>query len=252
MAAGSEERLGVRAAVPDHQPTTPLLSTNGPPSSILNPQFSTPLPSTMNSSTSSDPGLQTRNSELPTLNFQSFHRHTGKIGRLPHEVRESINIMIYDGLRYDDIIEKLGDYGKGLKRYHLTRWKKSGYQEWLQEQKRKDLAHAKEEFALHILREKDAGKLHEASLQIASSHLGEFLADFDSTILREKLQADPLNFVRLLNALSKLSESGIKCEAHRVEMAERQINLEKGNIDPADRSITPETLHKIEQILSLH
>src|SRR5437016_501227 len=114
--------------------------------------------------------------------------------------------MLHDGVPYRTIIERLGEAGKGLTRYHLMSWKKGGYQEWLQAKEREYRTRAKQQFAFDILREKDSGKLHEASLQIASSHVGEFLADFDSTVLREKLQADPLNFVRLLHALSKLSE----------------------------------------------
>jgi len=217
-ATGSGEGPGLRATLGEHQPlAAPERSGGGP----------TPQPST------------------------KFNRHTGKIGRLPHDVRESINLMMHDNVPYRIMIERLGDFGKGLKPYHLSRWRKGGYQEWLKLREREDRTRAKQQFALDVLREADSGKLHEASLQIASSHLGEFLADFDSTILREKLQADPLNFVRLLNALSKLSESGIKCEAHRVEMAERQVSLEKDKIDPADRCITPETLHQIEQILRL-
>ena len=90
-----------------------------------------------------------------------------------------------------------------------------------------DLICAKEQFALDLLREKDASKLHEAPLQIAASQLCQLLADFDPAVLKEKLEKDPLNFVRLLHALSKLSQSGIKCESHRIEMTERQAKLDK-------------------------
>jgi hypothetical protein len=127
-------------------------------------------------------------------------------------------------------------------------WKKGGYQEWLKAKEREYRTRAKQQFAFDILREKDSGKLHEASLQIASSHVGEFLADFDSTVLREKIQADPLNFVRLLNALSKLSESGIKCEAHRVEMAERCEAVRRSKLPPMELGLSKKsasTLHHI-------
>ena len=51
--------------------------------------------------------------------------------QLPPEVKESINLMLHDGVHYRTIIERLGEAGKGLTRYHLMSWKKGGYQEWL-------------------------------------------------------------------------------------------------------------------------
>src|ERR1043166_2289177 len=158
---------------------------------------------------------------VPTLNQKlapSFsHRPTGKVGRLSHELREKINLMLRDGLPYASIIAQLGDPGKELTYHNLKSWRKGGYQEWLQKQERTDRARAKEEFALEILREKDASKMHEAVLQVTAAQLCQFLAEFDAATLKEKLQGDPHNFGRLLALLPKLSDSGMKCENHRLE-----------------------------------
>jgi len=188
---------------------------------------------------------QTSASELST-NTNTYHYYKGKIGRLGHEAHEAINMMIYDGVPYAAIIEKLGEAGKGLKPYHFTRWRKGAHQEWRKERERQHRTQAKQQFAVDALREKDASKLHEAALQIAAGQLSEFLADFDPAVLLEKLQTDPLNFVRLLNTLSKLSESGIKCEAHRIEMAERQVELDKEK-SPMKRGLSDETRRYIER-----
>ena len=118
----------------------------------------------------------------------NFHCHTGKIGRLPPELREQVNLMIYEGIPYAIIIQKLGDAGKGLKPYHLTRWRKGGYQEWLKDQQRRALSRSKEQFALDILREKDAGKVHEAYLQTAAAQLCLFLADFDPVVIGTEVE----------------------------------------------------------------
>ncbi len=154
--------------------------------------------------------------------------------------------MMYDGLPYALIIEKLGEAGAGLKPYDLTRWKKTGYQDWLQEQQRHALTCAKEQFALKILLEKDSGKVHEASLQVAAANLCQFLADFDTTKLKEKLENDPLNFIRLINALPKLSESGINCESHRVEIVERRAAAKKAK-KPMRIGLSDEARRIIEQ-----
>ncbi len=101
-------------------------------------------------------------------------------------------------------------------------WRKAGYQEWLRTQARKDLTRDKERFALEVLRENDAPKIHEAYLQVAASQLSQLLADFDPSRLLEKLQTGPQNFVRLLNALPKLATTGLLCETQRWEMAGRR------------------------------
>lgn len=210
-------------------------------------------PATINVDNGMEAGTPVPSSQPSTVTpLTTFRRYTGKVARLPDVVRESLNLMIHDGVPYAAIREKLGEYGKGLKDYHLSRWRKHGYQEWLRGQERKELSRAKEQFALEMLRENDAGKVHEASLQIAAGQLCQFLADFDPSNLMEKLQSDPQNFVRLLHVLTKLSESGIRCESHRLEVAERQAKLQKDQVMPGDRSITPQTLNMVEELLRAH
>ena len=165
-------------------------------------------------------------------------------------MREKINLMIYDGGPYAKIIAQLGEAGKGLRHQNLSTWKAGGYREWLQEEQRSEGVRAKEQFAVNLLREQDGSKLHETSLQLAANQLCQFLADFDPATLREKIQADPQNFVRLLAVLPKLSESGLKCESHRVDLAERKAKLEKQK-SARPPGLSDETRRYIERELNL-
>ena len=133
-----------------------------------------------------------------------------------------------------------------MKHYHLARWKKTGYRDWLEEQQRRVLICAQQKFALDVLLDKDPTKVHEASVQVAAGMLCQFLADFDPTALKEKFQNDPLNFVRLLNTLPKLSDSGIKSESHRVEIAARRQAVEKAK-NPPRLGLSKEALEIIER-----
>ena len=159
--------------------------------------------------------------------------------------------MIRDGLPYAEIILKLGETGRGLTYHNLKRWRKGGYKEWFCELERRERARVKEQFALDILREKDASKLHEAFLQLAASELCQFLADFNCSALREKIQADPRNFIRLLNVLPKLSESGLKCEIHRAKVAKRLQKLQRKKEGAKPGGLSPENLKEIEEALNL-
>ena len=90
--------------------------------------------------------------------------------------------------------------------------------------------------------------MHEAILQVTAAQLCQFLAEFDPATPKEKLQGDPHNFVRLLALLPKLSESGIKCENHRLQAAERQLSLQEAN-HPRKRGLSDEARRLIEESL---
>jgi plasmid maintenance system antidote protein VapI len=79
-------------------------------------------------------------------------------------------------------------------------------------------------------------------------------ADLDHASLGQAIATNPTAFTRLLNALSRLTADELACARYRAEEAERQAQLQKEQapqIPPEDRSITPETLHRIEEMLRL-
>ena len=67
-----------------------------------------------------------------------WHRHprNGKVARLPEPLRNRVNNMLEDGLRYRDIILKLqqdGGLPYPLSEMNLSNWYRGGYQEWLRD-----------------------------------------------------------------------------------------------------------------------
>ena len=75
-----------------------------------------------------------------------IHSHTGKIGRLPVEIRNQIGRALRDGVPGVRIIAWLNtlpevqailarDFGgEPIKNQNLTKWKVRGYPDWLREQ----------------------------------------------------------------------------------------------------------------------
>src|SRR5882762_2000577 len=56
----------------------------------------------------------------------------GKIARLPGEIRELVNQMIFDADFYRDIIIRLNELGyPGIRLQNLSEWRKGGFQDWL-------------------------------------------------------------------------------------------------------------------------
>ena len=151
----------------------------------------------------------------------------GKIPRLPKTVRARLNQLLEEGLPYAAILKQLGPHGKTLTQNNLSDWHHGGYQDWLQQREWLDTIHDRHELALNLLRENANGNIHEATLLVAATILSDILRNFNPAALNQTLSHDPAVFVRLLNALSRLSRQGIKCEHHREEVLQRKADHQR-------------------------
>ena len=182
-------------------------------------------------------------------------RRVGKIARLNKELRDQVNEWLRDGREYAFVIGELARVGvTDVNPQNLSNWLEGGYVDWLKEQERLDDMRSKREFAMDIVRENEGSKIHEAGLQIAATQIYEILTDFDVNTIKEKLQGDPENFARVVNAMAKLSDGGLKYERYRSEVAAARARMES-EIAAAKKSasggISEETLERIERELKL-
>jgi len=180
-------------------------------------------------------------------------RRTGTIARLPKELKDKVCLMLRDGCEYRAVIDLLAQQGIECNDQNVSNWMKfGGMDEWIKEHQRLEDMRAKREFALKIVQENEGSLIHEAGMQVAASQIYEVLNDFDVESLKEKLKGDPENFSRLVNAMSKLSDSGLKYERYKAEVkAAKDRALTELGKARAKGGITPETLEKIEHELKL-
>src|SRR3954465_14070119 len=93
------------------------------------------------------------NSKLENLNSGS-RRSRGKVGRLPIQIRETVNIMLSDGEPYHSIIERLATLGHpGFTPHNISRWKLGGHQRWLETQEKFDLEKLRAEMAAEAVKD---------------------------------------------------------------------------------------------------
>jgi len=107
------------------------------------------------------------------------------------------------------------------------------------------------EFALQMVRENEGNAIQEAGLAIAATHIYELLLDFDPATLREKLDSEPANYARIVGALAKLSDGGLKYERYRAEVAEKKAQIEKELAGAKEGGLTEEAIAEIEKALKL-
>ena len=159
---------------------------------------------------------------LPHSPWRPGKARNGKIARLPEPLRETINLLLLDGLTYEAIIAKLGDAGKHLTYHNLKRWRQGGYQDWLLARQSADRTRIREQVLQKLVSQSNPKDLPSKLAAAVASQYMQFFLDFDATSLRENLQSDAGSFISLLNSVAKTAHHGLDCaKARRKETSLR-------------------------------
>jgi tRNA A37 N6-isopentenylltransferase MiaA len=179
-------------------------------------------------------------------------KRIGVVAKLPKAVRKRINVMLDDGLRYAEVIERLGKRGQGLTVRQLSSWWRGGYQDWREENQRLEGMKARREFALQVVKQNEGNAIQEAALHIAATHIYELLMQFDPAKLRESFKGNAEDYARIVRALTLISSGGISFEQHKTKVAAVKAQLEKELREANNEGgLRPETLRRIEEQVGL-
>ena len=155
----------------------------------------------------------------------------GKVARLPDELRNSICLMMQDGLTSRDILEKLGPNAKGLRQRNLSEWKRGGFLDWKHENKWEAELKAQQQFALQLLLTNDDTKLPHVVLQIAATQVFQALRKVVPDNFTGKFDADASDYTRLLNSLARISRSSLVFTKYS-HLCEKEKAAELKQLDP--------------------
>jgi hypothetical protein len=157
-------------------------------------------------------------------NDNSDHALTGKIARLPGDLREQINQRLFDGDGDPEILPWLNElpavkeimaarfHGHPITKQNMTNWRQKGYQRWLNE---KQNVVSLENLGNYADRLTGAGRLAPAAAVVASGKILEFLDTADTS------KSDPKNIVQCAAAASVL----LKMEQNneRIKIAQERL-----------------------------
>jgi hypothetical protein len=128
---------------------------------------------------------------------------------------------------------------------HITNWKKfGGYRDWLKDQQRIEECKLRHELTLDLARSAEGLASYQAAPKVAVAQICQTIIDLGPDGLKDAMQASPLNCFRLLNALARLINSGLKCE-QQIQKTAIEINKEKQG------SLTRARLKRIEGNMNL-
>src|SRR5438093_5810988 len=127
----------------------------------------------------------------------------GKIARLPYPELDMVNRMLRNNIPYSKIVGALEEHGIRVTERNVSNWKtRGGYREWCAAQDRALEIRLLQDNLTECLRKHEASQLPEVGLQLAATHLSQFLLSPEA---EQQLVADPKAYSRTVATLCRLT-----------------------------------------------
>jgi len=150
-------------------------------------------------------------------------RPRGKIARLSPPIRQNLNLLLDEGLTYMEIISRLAADAPGLTEVDMTRWYKSGFQDWIKNQLWLDQTRSRLDLAIDVIHENPGSNVHQANLHVAATQLIHNLIDCGQTLLNDH----PDQYLDLVNSITRLSREALHFQKYRETCAQARAELAK-------------------------
>lgn len=126
---------------------------------------------------------------------------TGKVARLPAEIRQQINKRLYEGDSGPDVLSWLNPKGYNITEQNLSEWRQGGYQDWLKSQEQMDNIRDRAELSLRMAQAAGgslgssiitrlASKIDENLEGLSSDEFETIKPVLDTMLMAEKLQLE--------------------------------------------------------------
>ena len=140
-------------------------------------------------------------------------RRTGKIARLPKDIRTQVNRMLDDGLQYGSIINWLNNEGHpDINDDNLSSWYAGGYQDWCREQDRRDQVQLQREWTQEFLHYQEPNQISQAATTLIATQLADALERFDREKLAALMADRPETYFKVVGQFLQLEENRLKTQ----------------------------------------
>ncbi len=175
----------------------------------------------------------------------------GKIARLPHALREQVNVRLLNGESAATVLQWLNAQpaavavfkqlfnGEPATEQNLSNWRQAGYAEWLARREKTDSLKTLSAFALDLSKAA-GGTIADGAAAITAGHLLEALEALPNLVVTggsDDAEADPIKgLIGMANAVSKLQKGQaardkIELDRRRVKQTDQQIALARDKFE---------------------
>jgi hypothetical protein len=177
-------------------------------------------------------------------------RETGRVARLPVDVRNLVNRSLRDGQPYAGIIAALKARGfPGLTRHNLLRWRRSGYTRWLRDQETFERLHQLAPDAAALVGQLEPAGANPTADLVESQlalQLGQMLTAFDDNARADR----PEDYFRLCRAVSAFMTARAFRQRAELERLKYEADIRAATAKPASSGLTGEQLAEIKRRLN--
>jgi hypothetical protein len=173
----------------------------------------------------------------------------GKVARLPANIRNQLNEMLYDGFPAPDLIAWLDQQGHpGFNEMNISRWRERGYQAWLSAQERHDHRDFLHELAQQSQSSDSA--FHDAGIHLAQLQFFDALNRLEGADLAQMVKDNRKEFIQLLKTFTHFNRYCLQRDRFRSEL-QRHQNAQHDRNKPPKKPLCSATMEKICDDLNL-
>jgi hypothetical protein len=147
-----------------------------------------------------------------------IHRRS-RISRFPEPIVKQINEFLDANTEYARIIDWLTEQGHpGIEHYHISRWRESGYQDWLQSQEQEAEFDRKMRWVERQATQNTHVHLHKAAMSALALKLFDAFHRFDSVEIDKLLESKPEKILTLVNSFARYSHEVLEQQRFSEEL----------------------------------
>jgi hypothetical protein len=237
-----KEAQAILSTTPQDEPVSNIPQTPPPAASSYPSPEPTPEPQLKHQPDPVSPaGDSVLSDQIIPAVIPSGPSRTGKVARLPEDVRFEVNHLLRHNLKYSDICQKLAELGHPeITPQNISNWKNGGFIDWYREQQEREARLAPLKALERCTRAVDIDLWQQNAVALAAEKFTAIMGQFSHSRALEALYEKPELLPKYIAAMTALSRcttelaKGFAISQDREAILRQQLNLSPSGRNPIE------------------